>query len=261
MHISLAGRRALITGASDGLGLAMAKRFAASGASVALLARRAGPLEEAAAAVRTETKDAVAVAVPCDVSKADDVAAGFAAAEKALGGIDILVNNAGTSVRGPFETITDAVWQADLDLKLFAAIRLCRLAFPGMRARRWGRVINVLNTGAKAPPAEGCPTAVSRAAGMALTKVLANEGAADNILVNALLVGMIESGQWKRLHAADNRGISWEEWAAEQGARIPLGRIGRAEEFASLACLLCSEEGGYVTGTAINVDGGRSPVV
>ncbi|WP_144186814.1 SDR family oxidoreductase [Elioraea rosea] len=261
MQISLAGRRALITGASDGLGLAMAKRFAASGASVALLARRPGPLEEAAEAVRAEAKGTTAVAIPCDVSKAEEVAAGFAAAEAALGGTDILVNNAGTSVRGPFETITDAVWQADLDLKLFAAIRLTRLAFPGMRARRWGRVINVLNTGTKAPPAEGCPTAVSRAAGMALTKVLANEGAPDNILVNALLVGMIESGQWKRRHAADNRGISWDEWAAEQGARIPLGRIGRAEEFASLACFLCSEEGGYVTGTAINVDGGRTPVV
>jgi len=261
MHISLAGRRALITGASDGLGLAMAKRFAASGAAVAMLARTKDRLETAATSVRATAQGATAVPIPCDVSKATEVAAGFAAAEAALGGIDIVVNNAGTSVRGRFETVTDEIWQADLDLKLFAAIRFCRLAFPGMRARRWGRVINVLNTGAKAPPAEGSPTAVSRAAGMALTKVLANEGAPDNILVNALLVGMIESGQWKRRHAADTRNVTWEQWAAEQGERIPLGRIGTAEEFASLACFLCSEEGGYVTGTAINVDGGRSPVV
>jgi NAD(P)-dependent dehydrogenase (short-subunit alcohol dehydrogenase family) len=261
MHISLSGRRALVTGASDGLGLAMAKRFAASGASVAMLARTKGKLEDAAAAVREAAPGVTIAAIPCDVSKADDVAQGFAAAEAALGGIDILINNAGTSVRGRFETVTDRMWQDDLDLKLFAAIRFCRLAFPGMRARRWGRVINVLNIGAKAPPAEGSPTAVSRAAGMALTKVLANEGAADNILVNALLVGMIESGQWTRRHAAEQRNVTWEEWKAEQGARIPLGRIGRAEEFAATACFLASEEGGYITGTAINVDGGRSPVV
>ncbi len=260
MHISLAGRRALITGASDGLGLAMARRLAASGASVAMFARTEGRLAAAAEAVRGAAPGASIAAVACDVSKADDIARGFARAEAALGGIDIVINNAGVSARGAFETITDEAWQEDLDLKLFAAIRLCRLAFPGMRARRWGRVVNVLNTGAKAPPAEGCPTAVSRAAGLALTKVLANEGAAHGILVNALLVGLSESGQWVRAHASDPRGITWEEWKAEKGARIPLGRIGRAEEFAATACFLCSDEAGYVTGTAINVDGGSCPV-
>ncbi|MCU0987026.1 MAG: SDR family oxidoreductase [Acetobacteraceae bacterium] len=261
MLISLSGRRALITGASDGLGLAMARRFAASGASVAMLARTRAKLEAAAEAVRAQAPAVTVLPIACDVAKAEEVAQGFAEAERGLGGIDILVNNAGVSARGAFETITDAAWQEDLDLKLFAAIRLCRAAFPGMRARRWGRVINVLNTGAKAPPAEGCPTAVSRAAGLALTKVLASEGAAHNILVNALLVGLIESGQWVRAHAGDTRGITWEQWKAEKGARIPLGRIGRAEEFASLACFLCSDEAGYVTGTAINVDGGACPVV
>jgi NAD(P)-dependent dehydrogenase (short-subunit alcohol dehydrogenase family) len=260
MLISLAGRRALITGASDGLGLAMAHRFAASGASVAMLARTEGRLAAAAEAVRAAAPGVTIAAVACDVAKAGPVTRGFAEAEAALGGIDIVINNAGVSARGAFETITDAAWQEDLDLKLFAAIRLCRLAFPGMRARRWGRVINVLNTGAKAPPAEGCPTAVSRAAGLALTKVLANEGAADGILVNALLVGLIESGQWVRAHASDQRGITWEQWKAEKGARVPLGRIGRAEEFAATACFLCSDEAGYVTGTAINVDGGACPV-
>ena len=145
--------------------------------------------------------------------------------------------------------------------KLFAAIRLCRLAMPGMRARRWGRIINVLNIGAKAPPGEGAPTAVSRAAGMALTKVLANEGAKDNVLVNALLVGIIESDQWARRHAADKRNITWDEWKEEMGRPVPVGRLGRPEEFAGLALYLCIQVGGYVTGTAINVDGGRSPVV
>ncbi|MFN6999517.1 SDR family NAD(P)-dependent oxidoreductase [Elioraea tepidiphila] len=261
MNISLAGRRALITGASEGLGLAMARRFAASGADVAMLARRPDVLEAAAASVRAAAPGRTIVALPCDVANADAIAATWPKAEAALGGIDILVNNAGTSKRGPFPAITDAEWQADLDLKLFAAIRLARLAWPGMAERRWGRILNVLNIGAKAPPAEGAPTAVSRAAGMALTKVLANEGAPRGILVNALLVGIIESAQWVRRHAAEKRTITWEQWCAEQGAAVPLGRLGTAEEFANVACFLASDAAGYVTGTAINVDGGRSPVV
>jgi 3-oxoacyl-[acyl-carrier protein] reductase len=111
------------------------------------------------------------------------------------------------------------------------------------------------------PPAEGAPTAVSRAAGMALTKVLANEGASKGILVNALLVGIVESAQWVRRHAAEKRPVTWEQWRAEQGRAVRLGRLGTAEEFANVACFLASDAAGYVTGTAINVDGGRSPVV
>jgi 3-oxoacyl-[acyl-carrier protein] reductase len=261
MNISLAGRRALITGASEGLGLAMARRFATSGADVAMLARRADVLEQAAASVRDAAPGRTIVAIPCDVSRADTIAEAWPKAEAALGGIDILVNNAGTSKRGPFRDITDAEWQGDLDLKLFAAIRLARLAWPGMAQRGWGRIINVLNIGAKAPPGQGAPTAVSRAAGMALTKVLSHEGAPKGILVNALLVGIIESAQWVRRHAAEKRTITWEQWCAEQGAAVPLGRLGTAEEFANVACFLASDAAGYVTGTAINVDGGRSPVV
>jgi NAD(P)-dependent dehydrogenase (short-subunit alcohol dehydrogenase family) len=254
MDISLAGRRALITGGSKGLGLAIATRFIASGAKVAIVARGADALSAAAAQTG-------AVPVEASVATADGCDRAFAEAERALGGIDILVNNAGTSARAPFSDVTDAAWQADLDLKLFAAIRLSRLCWHGMAGRTWGRIINVLNTGAKAPPAGGAPTAVSRAAGLALTKVLAGEGAPHGILVNALLVGIIESDQWVRRHAADNRGLSWEAWKQEQGRAVPLGRIGRAEEFAATACFLASDQAGYIAGTAINVDGGRSPVV
>lgn len=226
-----------------------------------MLARRPDVLDAAAAAVRAAAPGRTILAIPCDVSRPDALADAWPRAEAALGGIDILVNNAGTSKRGPFPAITDAEWQADLDLKLFAAIRLARLAWPGMSTRGWGRIINVLNTGAKAPPAEGAPTAVSRAAGLALTKVLANEGAPRGILVNALLVGIIESAQWRRRHAAEARTITWQQWCAEQGKAVPLGRLGTAEEFANVACFLASDAAGYVTGTAINVDGGRSPVV
>lgn len=261
MHITLDGRRALITGGSKGLGLAMAKAFVAAGGHVALVARGADSLEAAKAELQALTPAAKVAGIAADIRTEAGCVEAFARAEAEIGPIDILVNNAGTSQRGPFLDISDALWQDDLDLKLFAAIRLCRLALPGMKARRWGRVINVLNIGAKAPLATSTPTSVSRAAGMALTKALANEFAPHNVLVNALLVGIIESDQWVRRHASDMRNISWEEWKEEQGRSVPLGRIGKAEEFAALALLLASEQGGYVTGTAINVDGGRSPVV
>jgi len=261
MRITLDGRAALITGGSKGLGLAMARAFAEAGGHVALVARGAEALEAARAEVQAAAPGARVAAIPADIRDAAQCAHAFAAAEDALGRVDILVNNAGTSQRGPFLDVPDEVWRDDLDLKLMAAVRLCRLAIPGMRERRWGRVINVLNIGAKAPPATSTPTSVSRAAGMALTKALASEFAPFNVLVNALLVGVIESDQWVRRHASDLRNIPWEEWKAEQGRSIPLGRIGRPEEFAVLALLLASEQGGYVTGTAINVDGGRSPVV
>jgi NAD(P)-dependent dehydrogenase (short-subunit alcohol dehydrogenase family) len=261
MQIRLDGRTALITGGSKGLGLAMAEAFVEAGAAVAIVARGQAALEAARASIAGRFQGARIAAIAADVSTAEGCAAAATAAEAALGPVDILVNNAGTSQRGAFMDVSDALWQADLDLKLLAAIRLTRAVWPGMQARGWGRVINVLATAAKAPPAEGSPTAISRAAGMALTKVLANEGAAHGILVNAMLVGIIESDQWVQRHAADPRGLSWEAWKAGMAKGVPLGRLGRPEEFAALATLLASDAGGYVTGTAINVDGGRSPVV
>ena len=195
MKLEMPARNALITGGSLGIGRAIAKRFIESGGNVAIVARRAAPLEEAKAEIQAAGSGKV-IAVAADVSTAEGCQQAYDQAVSALGSVDVLVNNAGTSKRADFEDITDEVWQADLDLKLFAAIRLTRAAMPGMRERRWGRVINVLNTGAKAPPPSGAPTAVSRAAGMALTKILAGEGAPHNVLVNAVLVGRIESDQW-----------------------------------------------------------------
>jgi len=130
-----------------------------------------------------------------------------------------------------------------------------------MKQRKWGRIINVLNTFAKAPAGNSAPTSVSRAAGMALTKVMASEGGKHNILVNAMLVGLIMRDQWVKRHAAQGPNTNFDEFARNLAKGTPLGRIGTAEEFANLACFLASEQGSYITGTAINVDGGRSPVV
>ncbi len=132
-----------------------------------------------------------------------------------------------------------------------------------MKQRKWGRIINTLNLGAKAPAAEGAPTAVSRAAGLALTKILAGEGAPHNVLVNGMLVGRIESDQWLNRWEATDRKISYEQYLDNMAKemKLPLGRLGTAEEFANIACFLASEQGSYITGVAINVDGGKSPVV
>jgi len=258
MQISLSGRSAIVTGGSKGLGLAMARQFAASGADVAIVGRGREALDQAVKAIGASAKGRVTgvqgdVAVPADIKRAYD------AAMKAFGKIDIVVNNAGTSRNGSFEALTDEILQHDLDQKLFAAIRLTRLVWPQMKERRWGRVINVLNIGAKAPRPNSMPTSVSRAAGMALTKALAGEGAPHNVLVNALLVGFIDSDQ--HLQAAKKAGLSLADYVKPREKEIPLGRIGQAEEFANIACFLASDAASYITGTATNVDGGRSPVV
>jgi 3-oxoacyl-[acyl-carrier protein] reductase len=260
MDVRLDGRSAIITGASKGLGLAIAQQLTASGADVAVLARRPDVLAEAKGIIAEQARGRVATFV-CDVSKADDIRRTYDAVMSDFGKVDIMVNNAGTSRAMPFEQISDEAWQEDLDLKLFAAIRFCRLVMPQMKERRWGRIINVLNIGAKAPRANGAPTAVSRAAGMALTKILAGEGAPHNVLVNALLVGQIVSDQWVRRHAAQGANVPFEEFIGKLGANIPLGRLGRAEEFAAMACFLASDHAGFTTGTGINMDGGASPVV
>ncbi|MBP1299241.1 MULTISPECIES: SDR family oxidoreductase [Bradyrhizobium] len=259
MQLSMKDRVAVVTGGSKGIGIAVARRFAESGAKVAILARGAADLTAAREAL---ARDGLAVRdYVCDVAKAADITKAHDQIVADLGKIDILVNNAGTARTLAFESISDEAWQEDLDLKLFAAIRFSRLVWPGMKQRRWGRIINVLNTFAKAPAGNSAPTSVSRAAGMALTKVMANEGGEHNILVNALLVGLIMSDQWVKRHAAQAPSTDFGEFAKGLAKGTPLGRIGTAEEFANLACFLASEQGSYITGTAINVDGGRSPVV
>ena len=260
MDIRLNGKSAVITGGSKGLGLAMAQRFAASGADVAILARTPETLAEAKQQIQAGAKGKVAT-VSADVSKAADIRRAYDAVMSEPGKIDILVNNAGQATSGSSEELTDEMWQAVLDLKLFAQIRLARLVFPQMKQRRWGRIINVLNIGAKAPGPNSAPTSVSRAAQMAFSKVLSGEGAPYNVLVNSLHVGVIVSDQIVRRHRREGANVSLEDFIAQAGRPVPLGRMGRAEEFANIACFLVSDAASYVTGCAINVDGGRSPVV
>src|SRR5262245_64254267 len=145
------------------------------------------------------------VAVQGDGAKPTDCEKAVAAALRGFGRIDILVNNAGTSLTGEFESVTDALWQQDLDLKLFAAVRLCRLAIPHMRKQGGGRIVNITTIGAKQPRAKSMPTTVSRAAGLAFTKALSKEYAPFNILVNTVSLGLVRAGQHER--KADRKSV------------------------------------------------------
>ena len=260
MNLDLTGKTALVTGASLGLGRAMATAFHAAGANVALLARRENLLQEAQEAIDKDEGGEVRAYV-CDVTDPAMIESTVAQAVEDLGAIDILVNNAGQSQTGRFEDISDETWRYDLDLKLFAAIRLSRLVFPGMKERRWGRIVNLLNTAAKAPPPGSAPTSVSRAAGMALTKVLAGEGAPHNVLVNALMIGSIKSDQIRRAYDRSDGQQTFDEFVAQAGKGLPMGRMGEAEECANVALFLVSEAASYLSGCAINMDGGLSRVV
>ena len=259
MIISLDGRVAVVTGGSKGLGFATAKRFALSGADVAILARGREALDAAEREIASAAAGRVKAFV-CDVADPGAAAAAFASVMDAFGRVDIVVNNAGEARAGPFMDVDDDMWTTDIDQKLMAAVRFSRLAWPQMQARRWGRIINVLAIAAKAPDGGSVPTSVVRAAGLAFTKVLSREGAAHNILVNALLVGKIASDQIFRRQQRSG-GRSLEDLKAEIGATIPLGRMGEASEFANVACFLASDAASYVTGAAIPVDGGLSPSI
>ena len=261
MEIRLDGRTALITGGSRGLGRAMAETFAAAGASVCVVAREQGPLDETIAACGDANPSGSHTGISADIRDPSEVAAAHNSAVAGSGPIDVLVNNAGTSNARPFLDISDEDWVDDLDLKFFSAVRLTRLCLPHMREQRWGRILNTLNAAAKAPAAKSCPTSVSRAAGMAMTKALASEFAADNVLVNSLNTGLLVTHQWETRWEREQQFDTLDDFVEATGKRIPIGRMGDAQEFANMALFLASDAGSYITGAAINVDGGLSPVV
>jgi NAD(P)-dependent dehydrogenase (short-subunit alcohol dehydrogenase family) len=239
--------------------------LAQEGARVAICARTESVLEEAAAEIREQTGGDV-LPVVADVSEASEIQRLVETVVERWDGVDILVNNAGTSAGGPFEEMADEVWMADLNLKLFAAIRCTREVIPHMRRRGWGRVVNLTALAAKAPGARSAPSSVSRAAGVALTKALSKEFASENILVNTVCIGLVKAGQHERRYEnarAKSPELTLDQYYAQmaQTSQVPLGRVGEAAEAADLITFLVSERASYITGVAINIDGGTSPVV
>jgi len=259
MDLHLQGKVVLITGGTDGLGAALADRLVEEGARVAVCGRDPGRLTATEQRLRAAGDDALVV--QADVTRSADLERFVGAAVDRWGRLDGLVNNAGRSAAGRVDQTSDDEWIADLDLKVLAAVRCIRLAVPHLAAAGGGAIINVLNTGAKAAGAGSLPTTASRAAGLALTKAASKDLGGQNIRVNAVLIGSVASGQSRR--RAEAAGQSEEDLyrqMASSGA-IPLGRVGRAEEFADLGAYLLSDRSSYVTGSAINLDGGTSPVL
>ena len=257
MELGLRSKVAVVTGGSEGIGKATALRLAEEGAHVAICARRKEPLDNVAAEI--QKFGVQGLAVQADMSKAADVERFVRAVIDRFGRIDILVNNAGTSKRGAFLELSDEEWSADLELKVFGAIRCTRLAVPHMKKNGGGRIVNITISSAKQPGAQSYPTSVSRAAGLAITKALSKEFAPDNILVNTVCIGKIKSGQHERRYKRD--GQSAEEYYAAAAKDIPMKRVGEAEEVANVIAFLVSDAASYVTGSSINLDGGISGVL
>lgn len=254
MELGLKGKVAVVTGGTDGIGRATALRLAQEGASVAICARRQGPLDETAAQIGKTGAQVLAIAA--DMGKRADIERFMKSVVDRFGRIDILVNNAGTSARGKFLEVDDDTWSADLELKVFGAIRCTRLAVPHMKKLGGGRIVNITISSAKQPGAESMPTSVSRAAGLAITKALSKEFAADNIRVNTVCIGKIKSGQHERRYTRE--GKTADAYYAQVSKDIPLGRVGEAAEVANVIAFLVSDAASYVTGTSVNLDGGIS---
>jgi NAD(P)-dependent dehydrogenase (short-subunit alcohol dehydrogenase family) len=261
MELGLTGRRAVVTGGSKGIGLAVAEELVREGAAVAICAR--DPDEVAAAAKRLrELGDAVVHDQVADVTVPEQVDALIATSADALGGIDILVNNAGGAHPGTFETLSDEDWHGDLDVKLFAQIRCTRAALPHLRRSPAPRVININAVYAKYPDPRFFATTVNRAACLNLNKALAIQYGPEGILVNSVNIGFVVTPQWDNIRSKRAPELSQEEFFAALAAEeVPLGRFGDVSEVSGLVAFLASDRASYLTGTSIDVAGGMGTYV
>jgi 3-oxoacyl-[acyl-carrier protein] reductase len=252
MDLGLKRRRAVVTGASRGIGRAIASALAAEGADVVAAARNADKLKELAASVAPGT--GTITAHVADMSKADAIQGLAGELETA----DILVFNTGGPPPSTASETTDAIWAAQFEAMFLSAIRLTRLALPGMRKRRFGRIMLVVSSGVIQPLANLAVSNALRSALVGWAKTLASEVAADGITVNCLAPGRIATDRVAELDEASARrqGITAEQAQTLSAATIPAGRYGEADEFAAMATFLASSRASYMTGGIIRIDGG-----
>lgn len=256
MDLGLRGRVALVAAGSKGLGRAVAEELAAEGAAVAICARGREAIDETCQAITT--RGGRAIGIVADVAIAGEPARVVAEAEAALGPIDILVTNAGGPRSGPFEKLTPEDWDAAVATLLTSAVSFARAVVPGMRARRWGRILNITSIAAL-QPVDGLMLSNSVRAGViGFAKTLANEVAADGVTVNNLLPGYTRTDRVIDLAAqmAKTGGSSAQDVTGRWEAEIPMRRLGEPREFAALAAFLASERASYITGQSMAVDGG-----
>jgi 3-oxoacyl-[acyl-carrier protein] reductase len=262
MDLGLSGRRAVVTGGSKGIGLAVARELAQEGAAVAICSRNADELQAAADEIKAEVPDATVWHRAADMTDAQQVQDFVEAAAQALGGVDILVNNAGGARPGNFESLDDDDWHADLDTKLFSQIRCFRAALPFLRDSDAARVVNVNAVYAKYPDPAFFATTVNRAACLNLNKALALEFGPEQILVNSVNIGFVVTPQWDNIRARRAPDSSPEEFQAMlAGAEVPQGRFGTVDEVSGLVAFLAGARASYINGAVIDVAGGMGKYV
>lgn len=254
MDLGLSGRTIIITGGTNGVGLATAELLLADGARVAVCGRDTDRL--AAAVDHLGAPDRL-LGVRADVLKPDEVAGLVAATVERWGGVDGLVNNAGQSRMSTYASTTDEAWREELELKFFGLLHPTRAAESHLRESEVGTVVNLNAVLARQPEGRLVATSAARAGALNLTKSMSVE-LAPAIRVNSVLLGLIDSGQWRRRYDEADTDLTYEEWGAELAAdrRVPLGRLGRPDEVAAVIAMLLSPRAGYLTGTAIEVAGG-----
>ena len=258
MDLGLAGKVALVTGASSGLGLAIARELSQEGASVAIVARRKEELERNAGDITAHTRHRV-LPVVADLSQPEEAARAAAMAAEVLGPVDILIANAGGPPSTLFESTTDEQYLAAINLNLMSSIRLAHACVPGMRERKWGRVLFLTSMAAKMPIQGLILSNTARAGLLGFAKTLANEVAKDNVLVNTVLPGHFDTARAIELAQmrASREGKNVDEVLAARQAGIPIGRSGDPKEFAAVVTILASARASFVTGATIQVDGGQ----
>lgn len=258
MDLGLSGRVALVTGASSGLGLAIARELAEEGAWVAMVARREAELGRAAAEIAATAAGRTHPIVG-DVGQRDTAERVLQEAERTLGPVDILVANAGGPPSTTFATTSEEQYRAALELNLLASVRLAHACVPGMRTRQWGRVIFLTSMAAKQPMMGLLLSNTARSGLLGFAKTLATEVARDNVLVNTVLPGHYNTPratELARMRAErENRDV--EELLRQRTEAIPLGRAGDPRELAAVVAFLASERATFLTGAAIQVDGGQ----
>jgi 3-oxoacyl-[acyl-carrier protein] reductase len=257
MDLGLAGKVAIVTGGSQGIGRATAELLACEGSNLVLMARTPQPLEQAAAEVRARAPAVTVLTVAGDASRQDDLERVIEAAH-GLGPIYAAVANAGRGVRGFLADVSDEEWLRHWELNVLGVVRLARLVLPEMRDRGDGRFVVVEAVSAKQPTFRQVTSNTHKAGLLALVKSLAEECGPSGVTVNGVCPGRIYTEQVERRHSveAEARGISQHQMLKEVEATIPMGKLGHARDCAAMITFLCSAQAGYVTGQNISVDGG-----
>jgi 3-oxoacyl-[acyl-carrier protein] reductase len=257
MELGLHGKVAIVGGASQGIGFAIARELAQEGALVTIAARKAGKLEEAAARIRAETGGQV-LAVPGDWTKPDDCARFVDATVERYGRLDLLVNNDGAPPLGELVAFDDVAWQRAIERNFLSAVRMIRLSVPHMRAAGAGRIVNITASSAKQPIAHYGLSVATWAGLLGYAKTLSLELAPHAITVNTILPGRIVTERLEIVlrFEAEKAGRDLDEMTLEDNKRIPLGHPGTPDDISGIVAFLLSERGRFITGTAIQVDGG-----